>query len=139
MASYWIMEPPPSAANTTGSARIVRDGFAVVGFLVPPLWLLWHRLWVEAAVVFAVGLGLTALGEATGLGIGASASSLLMSLFVGLEGPALRAAAMRRRGWREWGVVEASSVEEAESRYAAAVEDHESGHGPVASPAFMPP
>lgn len=139
MASYWIMEPPASRNSSAESARIIRDGFSVVAFIVPPLWLLWHRLWIEAAVVFAIGLGFTALSEALGLGIAASALSLLMSLFVGLEGPALWAAALRRRGWREWGVVEASSVAEAEIRYATAVEDHENDHGPVAAPSFMPP
>ena len=125
MASYWIMEPPASA-KPVGEAHIVRDGFSLLGFLIPPFWLLWHRLWFEAAVVFAIGLTLTILGEASGFGLIASALSLLLSLWIGLEGSALRVAALRRRGWREWGVVEASSAAEAEIRYAVAVEDGES-------------
>ena len=32
----------------------VRDGFSFLAFLLPPLWLLWHRLWIEAVLAFAV-------------------------------------------------------------------------------------
>jgi hypothetical protein len=44
---------------------------------------------------------------------------LLVSLYVGLEASALKLAALRRRGWREWGVVEADNADEAEIRYLA--------------------
>ncbi len=120
MAIYVVMEPP--AANAAAAAEravLVRDGFALLAFLVPPLWLLWHRLWIEAALAFAVGVGLTALGETAGFGFTGAALSLLISIFVGLEGQALRVNALRRRGWREWGVVEAGNLGEAEIRYLA--------------------
>ena len=94
MAIYVVMEPPAAdAVEAAERAVLIRDGFAFLAFLVPPLWLLWHRLWIEAALAFAVG--------------------------VGLEGPALRINALRRRGWREWGAVEASGMAEAEIRYLA--------------------
>src|SRR5689334_17784898 len=126
MAIYVVMEPPAAnAAEAAERAVLVRDGFAFLGFLVPPLWLLWHRLWIEAAFAFAVGVGLTALGETAGLGFTGAALSLLVSIFVGLEGPALRINALRRRGWREWGVVEASDAGEAEIRYLAGEEREE--------------
>src|SRR3990170_2959115 len=115
MAVYVVMEPP--AANATEAAEravLVRDGVSFWAFLVPPLWLLWHRLWIEAALAFAVSMGLTALGGTTGFGFIGAMLSLLVSIFVGLEGQALRVNALRRRGWREWGVVEANNVEEAE-------------------------
>jgi hypothetical protein len=118
MAIYVVMEPP--AANVAEAAEravLVRDGFTLLAFLVPPLWLLWHRLWIEAAIAFAAGVGLTALGETAGLGFTGAALSLLVSIYVGLEGQALRIDALRRRGWRNWGVVEASDVGEAEIRY----------------------
>jgi hypothetical protein len=111
MAIYVVLEPP--VANATEAAEravLVRDGFAFLAFVAPPLWLLWHRLWIEAAIAFAVSVGLTALGETAGLGFTGAALSLLVSIFVGLEGAALRINALRRRGWSEWGVVEASDV-----------------------------
>ena len=101
MAIYVVMEPPAAnAAEAAERAVLVRDGFAFLAFLVPPLWLLWHRLWIEAAIAFAVGVGLTALGETAGLGFTGAALSLLVSIYVGLEGQALRINALRRRGWR---------------------------------------
>src|SRR5690606_40350011 len=63
---------------------------------------------------FVIGL----LGAYWGSGT-ASIASLMLALFVGLEGSALRLAALRRRGWREWGVVEAGNSRDAEIRYLA--------------------
>jgi hypothetical protein len=126
MAIYVVMEPP--AANAVEAAEravLIRDGFAFLAFLVPPLWLLWHRLWIEAALAFAAGVGLTALGETAGLGFLGAALSLLVSIYVGLEGPALRINALRRRGWRDRGVVEAANAREAEIRYLAGEEEPE--------------
>ena len=61
-------------------------------------------------------MGLVALANVVGFGV-AVALSLLVSLFAGLEGAALRIAALRRRGWREIGIVEADSEDDAETRY----------------------
>jgi hypothetical protein len=99
-------------------ATFVRDGFAWPGFLVPPLWFAWHRLWVEAALAFVAMAMLSILGERLGLETAGSLLSLLVSLFVGLEGQGLRIAALRRRGWHEWGVVEADRLDDADIRYA---------------------
>ncbi|MEP9374535.1 DUF2628 domain-containing protein [Mesorhizobium sp. KR1-2] len=122
MAMYVAMEPPlGSKAAAPEQAVLVRDGFALLAFLVPPFWLLWHRLWIEAALVFAVALALTALAESAGYEVTSSLLSVLLSIYVGIEGPALRLAALRRRGWREWGAVEARNVRDAEIRYLAEV------------------
>ncbi len=120
MARYVVMEPV-DALGDEAAARIVRDGFSFVAFIVPPLWLVWHGLWLEAILAFAAMLGVTAFGEATGLVFAASILSLLLALYFGLEGAALRLAALRRRGWGEWGAVEADSAADAEIRYVAAV------------------
>jgi hypothetical protein len=126
VAIYVVMEPPAvDAAEAAERAVLVRDGFAFLAFLVPPLWLLWHRLWIEAGLAFAASVALTALGETAGLGFAGAVLSLLVSIFVGLEGQTLRVNAMRRRGWREWGVVEAGDLAEAEIRYLAGEEPDE--------------
>lgn len=137
MAIFVVMEPPAASdAEAVERAVTVRDGFAFMAFLVPPLWLLWHRLWIEAALAFALSIALSALGEAAGFGFLGAALSLLVSLFVGLEGPALRFAALRRRGWREWGVVEAGNAAEAEIRYLAG--DEKEGGESVAATSLRP-
>lgn len=120
MTSYVIMEPPPGAGRQVSRDPVfVRDGFAFLAFLVPFIWLLWHRLWIEAALALGVSLLLGGLGEYGGAGPLASLLSILVSIYVGLEGAALRIAALRRHGWREAAVVEADSMADAEIRYFA--------------------
>jgi hypothetical protein len=116
MAIYVVMEPP-GPAGKIGATVFVRDGFSWLAFFFPPLWLLWHRLWIEALLAFAA-LGLiSAAGEYWDLGLAGALLGLLASFYFGLEGQALRIAALRRRGWREWGVVGGDSVDDADARY----------------------
>ncbi|TPL77435.1 DUF2628 domain-containing protein [Mesorhizobium sp. B2-3-15] len=121
MTAYVVMEPP-GRSEKVDTTTLVRDGFTWLGLLVPPLWLAWHRMWVEAALAFVVMGVLSMLGERLGLGVAGSLLSLLVSLYVGLEGQGLRIAALRRRGWHEWGVVEAGWLADADMRYALEVE-----------------
>lgn len=123
MAIHVVMEPPAKAGTSASeSAVFVRDGFHFFGFIAPLLWLLWHRLWLEAAMTFAATLALAAASEWAGLTFAAPLLPLLISLYVGLEGGALRIATLRRAGWRQWGVIEADSIEDAEMRYLFAAE-----------------
>ncbi|MGF7008145.1 DUF2628 domain-containing protein [Aminobacter sp. BE322] len=142
MAIHVVMEPPASAAkNASESAVFVRDGVYFFGFVAPILWMLWHRLWLEAVVTFAVGLVLAAASEWAGLTIAAPLLPLLISLYVGLEGGALRIAALRRAGWSQWGVLEADSADDAEMRYlfaAGTLEDEPVPATVAISPAVAP-
>ncbi|WP_027142432.1 DUF2628 domain-containing protein [Mesorhizobium sp. WSM3626] len=121
MTAYVVMEPP-GRSEKVDTTTLVRDGFTWLGLLVPPLWLAWHRLWVEAALTFVVMGVLSMLGQKLGLGVAGSLLSLLVSLYVGLEGQGWRIAALRRRGWHEWGVVEAGWLADADIRYALEAE-----------------
>lgn len=122
MASYIVMEPPGRAgAARADGVRLIPDAFSVPAFIVSPIWLLWRRLWIEAALVFVAGLLIVELADQLGMGPGGSALSLILSLFVGLEGQRLRVAALTRRGWNAWGVVNADSADDAFARYASAV------------------
>jgi hypothetical protein len=113
MSSFVVMEAPQGRDD----AVYIRDGFHFIAFLVPPLWLLWHRLWIEALVAFASMALLGALGSVSGFGEAAPLLSLLVSIYVGLEAPALHVAALRRRSWSEWGVVDAANRDEAELKH----------------------
>jgi hypothetical protein len=139
MASYVVMEPERGGgAPDAESIVFIRDGFSLIAFFLPTLWLLWHRLWIEAAFAFAVTIGLAALANVAGFGIAAFVLSLLVSFYAGLEGAALRIAASRRRGWREVGIIDADSVGDAETRYlvhADASPDAELG--PVVTPTIQ--
>ena len=120
MASWIVMQSPDRSRDA--DLAFVRDGFSFFGFLVPPLWLLWHRLWIEALLAFAVLI--LAAGVERLIGFSA-AVPLLVSMFIGLEGNGLRVGALRRRGWRDWGVVDADSLDDAETRYASQTADEE--------------
>jgi hypothetical protein len=132
MAIYVVMEPP-AGGGRIDEPVLVRDGFTWLGFLFSPLWLAFQRLWIEALLTFAVMAVLSMLGERLGLQWAGSALSLLVSLYVGLEGQALRLAALRRRGWRDAGVIEAGNLEDAETRHALEADSEEE-----AAPAELP-
>lgn len=118
MAAYVAMEP----ADGDGEGTVfVRDGFTFFAFLVPVLWFLRHRMWIEALLALALTLALGSL-DALG-GMGGPLISLLASLLIGLEAPSLRLWSLRRRGWRERGVVEAQGLADAETRFFLGTED----------------
>jgi hypothetical protein len=118
MTSYVVMLPPRgSPEQRLEQAASIRDGFSWLAFFVPPLWLLWHRLWLEAILVFLLMALLSGLGEAAGFPVTGGLLGFLVSLYVGLEGQAMRIAAMRRRGWQDWGVVDADRQDGADLRY----------------------
>ena len=115
MASFIVMERPASRSGAR-EFEAVRDGFHWLALLFPLFWFLFHRMWIEAVAVLVLGLGLGALMDYAGLDW-LWPFSLTISLFAGFEAPALRVAAMRRAGWREWGAVEARDRDDAEQRY----------------------
>lgn len=121
MASFVVMESPVDRAPR--DPLFVRDGFSWIGFLLPLVWLLWHRLWIEAVLTFAVLFVLGAVAESAGLGAAAPLVSLIAGLYIGIDGAAIRLAALERRGWREWGVIEARDATDAEIRHAVATGD----------------
>lgn len=113
MASFVVMERQGSGAR---DFAVVRDGFHWLALLVPFFWFLFHRMWIEAVAVLALGVGLGLLADFAGLDW-LWPFGLLVGLVCGFEAPALRVAALRRAGWREWGVVEARDRDDAETGY----------------------
>lgn len=67
-SSYIFLTAPGSANATADETRTIRDGFTLLGFLFPWVWLLAHRLWLHAAAAFLLqGIG-GALMDEPGLG-----------------------------------------------------------------------
>ncbi len=134
MAIYVVMQRTDAAPETGGDAVFVQQGFHWLAFFVPVFWLLWHRLWIEAALALGFVLLLSAAGDTAGLGATSSLLALLVSIYFGLEGAALRLRALERRGWKEWGVVEADRLTDAELRYLASIVDGGDDSEPEAAP-----
>lgn len=117
MASYVAMRPPGN--ESAEHVQFVRDGFSIVAFFVPFIWLAWHRLWLEAILVFAVAVLIGVLGETTAWGPALAPLMTFLGLYVAVDGGVLRVSALKRRGWTEAGVVEANDLDEAEIRWFA--------------------
>jgi len=121
MSVYTVHAPPRRTADAKQDAAgfvFVRDGFAIWAFLLPPLWMLWHRMWLALAGYIAISAALQALGRT----VGASAAligivGVLVSLLIGLEAATLRRYALSSRGWRTVGVVSGDDLEAAERRF----------------------
>jgi hypothetical protein len=120
MASFMIVERREAGED---DAETIRDGFSVLALLFPLVWMLWHRLWIEAAAYLTATLLLMGAGWLLGMGDAAAVLALPLNLLLGFEAQALRHAALLRRGWSDWGVVEAGDSREALMRYLA-----EAGH-----------
>jgi hypothetical protein len=121
MPVYTVHEPPPARHESEADPiRIVfvPDGFSFWAFLLGPVWLIWHRLWLALLgyiVVAAVLHGaLAALGAQSGT---RAAVSVLLAILVGLEAHSLRRWTLTRRGWKNAGVVVADDEDVAERRF----------------------
>jgi hypothetical protein len=120
MSVYTVHEAPARMSAPSAAERFifVRDGFSWWAFLLAPLWMLWHRMWL-----ILVGYVLICGGiEAALVRFGASRTAifvvgLLISLLVGLEASTLRRLTLRRRGWTHAGVVSGDDLEDAERRF----------------------
>lgn len=127
MPTYTVHAPPPRQGETMSAPErflFVRDGFHVWAFVLAPLWLLLHRLWL-AFVIYVVGYGLIGVGLAL---LRASANTqflvgLLIALLVGFEASSVWRWTLARRGWTTLGFV-VGDVELAERRFFAEWSKH---------------
>jgi hypothetical protein len=120
MSVYTVHQAPTRADVASAAERFVfvRDSFSWWAFLLAPLWMLRHRMWL-------VLLGYVVLSGAIEFALvrfGASRTAiafvgLLISLLVGLEASTLRRFTLRRRGWLNVGIVSGDKLEDAERRF----------------------
>ncbi|MGA9455012.1 MAG: DUF2628 domain-containing protein [Pseudolabrys sp.] len=106
------------ASSSPERFLFVRDGFHFWAFVVAPLWLLLHRLWL-ALLIYVVGYGALSFGFAfarvslnTQLIV-----ALLIALLMGFEASSIWRLTLNRRGWATLGFVVAEDAEMAERRF----------------------
>ena len=124
MPTFTVHEPPPRKNESVSSPErfvFVRDGFYFWAFLLAPLWLLVHRLWLTL-IGFVV---LTGAFNVALYFVGAPASvkfiaSFLIALLIGFEAATLWRWALTRRGWKAVGFIVGEDAEMAERRFYAA-------------------
>jgi Protein of unknown function (DUF2628) len=121
MSVFTVHEPPPRAANTLAEAErfaFVRDGFYWWAFLLTPLWMLRHRLWLVLVIYLVGTAGLDIVLHIVGAsGFVITCAGILISLLAGFEASTLRRFTLSRRGWRNVGVVSGDDIEDAERRF----------------------
>ena len=115
MALFNILEAPDGKPDRV---MVIREGFSPGAFIFTVFWALWHRMWVVAAILFAI---LAAVSLAAGLvGLSPTLTSVLeaaVSLIFGFEATRLRTVSSERAGYRLVGQMEASNQEAAELQY----------------------
>jgi uncharacterized protein DUF2628 len=121
MPVYTVHEPPrrdDELLAHTARFAFVRDGFHVWAFLLAPLWMLRHRLWLEfivyALLIGGITFALRRLGVAESAG---GAVALLLAILIGIEASSLRRWKLERRGYENLGVVVADDRDIAERRF----------------------
>ena len=121
MTVYTVHQPPARHADALPDAErivFVRDGFSFWAFLIAPVWMLWHRMWlVLLGYVVVLGAVDTALAVIGASRTAMSVIGLFISLLIGLEASTLRRFSLRRRGLRNVGVVSGADREDAERRF----------------------
>lgn len=144
MAVYTVHQPPARHADPLPDAErivFVRDGFSFWAFLVAPIWMLWHRMWLVllgyVVIVGGIEAALSALGASR---MALSVLGLFIALLIGLEASTLRRLNLRRRGFRDVGIVSGADREDAERRFFGAwTADPRSGSTAAAPPPAPPP
>jgi hypothetical protein len=134
MKRYYVLVPTASWRKEL-ETKFIRDGFSWIRFLLPLPWLLFRRLWWPAAFVFLLYLFSIVAADLYNMEILPLAFSVIISLWVGLEGGHIRAEVLRRKGWILDAVVLAPSLDDAELSYFSRNEESESEE---AAPAMAP-
>jgi Protein of unknown function (DUF2628) len=142
MSIYTVHQPPLRAAETAPDPErfvFVRDGFYFWAFLLTPLWMLWHRLWLVLLIYVIATVGLENVMRYIGAGPAPTAfAALLIAILVGFEGSTLRRFTLARRGFRQVAIVGGSSAEAAERRFFDTWRTPGKPAGPPATPSAPP-
>jgi hypothetical protein len=133
---YTIHTPPPYSARGA-EPEAVKEGFCFAAFLLNVIWALGNRLWIQAAILFALMAFLSAIGALVGLNpAGQTILLLAVMVWAGMEGNDWYRGALGKRGWREAGIIAAESEDAALRRFG---DLSALGAAPVQRPSSAPP
>jgi hypothetical protein len=121
MAVYTVHEPPLRAGARSAPEPerfvFVRDGFSFWALLFGPLWMLRHRMWLVLVGYMVLA---AALSWALHLQVSVTTGPIvwgLVALLLGFEAGTLRRFTLRRRRYRNIGIVVGDDLELAERRF----------------------
>jgi hypothetical protein len=118
---YSVYEPEGDGADVEARAdriAFVKDGFNWPALLVPVLWLIYRRMWLEL-IVFLVVIGALpfVFGPSEAGGELAGLATIGLTLLFAFEANDLRGWALQRRGYRFAGVAAGRNRMEAERSF----------------------
>ncbi len=120
MVIYTVHEPPNASANRLESAEqllFVKDGFSWLAALLPAVWMLWKRMWLELIVFMALAGLIVWMSTKLGAPDLGNGILLAMQVLFGFEAGNLYSASLERRGWPLVGTVSGNSREDCERRF----------------------
>ncbi len=121
MPVYTVHQPPLKKYEGVPDPErfaFVRDGFGFWAFVLGPLWMLRHRMWLVLLGYIVVAVLLQVALRRFGAPDGASAfAGLMLALLVGLEAGTSRRFTLGRRKWKNLGVIVGDDRESAERRF----------------------
>ena len=117
MRIYTVQQGPvPRAAGD--DLAFVLEGFSWGALVFTIIWPLYHGLWLVFAMAVVLFLVLSVLTGVAGFSeLGRNAIFLAAAVIFALEANNLRRWTLRRRGWREVGVVAGRTLSDAEHRF----------------------
>jgi hypothetical protein len=121
MAVYTVHQPPLKKYEASPDPErfaFVRDGFSFWAFLLGPLWMLRHRMWLVLVgyIVLIIGLEL-GLRAAAASGSAKFLAGVLLAMLTGMEAGTLRRFTLARRKWKNIGVIVGDDRDSAERRF----------------------
>lgn len=133
---YTIHLPPPYSAQGA-EPEALKEGFSFAAFLLNVIWALVLRLWVWAAILFALIFVICAVGALIGLNaVGQGILVLAVMVWAGMEGNDWHRDSLAGRGWREAGIIAAENEDAALRRFG---DLSTLGPGPAVLPRSAPP
>jgi len=140
MTTFTVHEPPPrKSEQVTPPDRFafVRDGFYFWAFVLGPVWMLYHRMWLVFVFYLVAIAGIEAGMWALGVSIAVKfVVGVLIALLVGFEAGTLRRWSLRR--WNDRGIVVAYNREAAEHRFFDRWQGREGGSYEATMPPTSP-
>ncbi|MGI9351592.1 MAG: DUF2628 domain-containing protein [Rhizobiaceae bacterium] len=119
MAVFTVyLKPEGTIADPADGFRLVKDGNSPLALIFPPVWLVWHRLWLALLAYLAVTMAIILLAVWQP-GAAIAYLSALPGFYLLLEGSELVRGKIERQGWQYAGIVQGDTREEAEIRYLA--------------------
>jgi Protein of unknown function (DUF2628) len=110
--------PPTDRVDRAEQLTFVKDGFALGAFLLGPIWLLAHKLWLAAGLYAVVLVGLLSANMWFGL---PNLTTILLlvgvHLVIGFEADSIERASLESNGWSDLGSVSGTNALDCERRF----------------------